>query len=223
MPRLVVRAFAVSLDGFGAAKGQSLQDPFGPGGLRLMDWAFATRFFSQMFGREGGSGGIDDDFARAADANVGATIMGRHMFGPQRGPWPDEDWKGWWGANPPYHHPVFVLSHHPRPSFALEGGTSFTFVGDGIESALRQAFAAAGGKDVRIGGGPATVRQYLQAGLVDELHLVLVPILLGQGEGIFEGLVGLQDRYEVAEFVPSRTVSHVRIARKQGHGTVRPP
>jgi dihydrofolate reductase len=215
MPRLVVRCFAVSLDGYSAAKGQTLDAPFGKDGLRLMDWAFATRFFSARFGREGGSEGIDNDFAVAADRNVGATIMGRHMFGPQRGPWPDEAWKGWWGENPPYHHPVFVLSHHPHSNFELEGGTTFTFVNDGIESALRQAFAAARGMDVRLGGGSATVRQYLEAGLVDELHLVLVPLLLGQGERIFESLDGVQDRYEVAEFIPSRTVSHVRILKKR--------
>ena len=214
MPKLVVRSFAISLDGFSAAPGQSQEAPFGKDGLRLMDWAFATRHFRAMFGRDGGSEGLDHDFARKADENIGATIMGRHMFGPQRGPWPDEAWKGWWGVNPPYHHPVFVLSHHPHSNFELEGGTSFTFVRDGIQSALAQALAAARGKDVRIGGGAATVSQYLRAGLIDELHLVLVPILLGHGERIFEGLDGVQDRYEVAEFIPSRTVSHVRIVKK---------
>ncbi len=215
MPKLVVRAFAVSLDGYSAAKGQTLEAPFGKDGLRLMDWAFATRFFSAMFGREGGNEGIDNDFALKADEGIGATIMGRHMFGPQRGPWPNEEWKGWWGENPPYHHPVFVLSHHEHSSFELDGGTSFTFVHDGIESALERAFAAAQGKDVRIGGGPATVSQYLKAGLIDELHLVLVPILLGEGERIFEGLDGVQDRYEVVEFIPSQTVSHVRIVKRK--------
>ena len=215
MPKLVVRAFAVSLDGYSAAKGQALDAPFGRGGLKLMDWAFATKFFSTMFGRGGGSEGIDNDFAVRADENVGATIMGRNMFGPQRGPWPDEEWKGWWGKNPPYHHPVFVLSHFERKSYALEGGTSFTFVNDGIESALKRAFAAAKGKDVRIGGGAATVGQYLKAGLVDELHFVLVPILLGHGERIFEGLDGVQDRYEVADFIPSKTISHVRIVKRK--------
>jgi dihydrofolate reductase len=215
MPKLVVRSFAVSLDGYSAAKGQALDAPFGKGGLRLMDWAFATRFFNKMlFGKDGGSEGVDNDFALRADTNIGATIMGRNMFGPQRGAWPNEEWKGWWGENPPYHHPVFVLSHHPHSNFELAGGTRFTFVDDGIESALRQAFAAAKGKDVRIGGGAATVSQYLKAGLVDELHLVLVPILLGDGERIFEGLDGVQERYEVAEFVPSKTVSHVRIVKK---------
>jgi dihydrofolate reductase len=221
MPKLVVRCFAVSLDGYSAAKGQTLEAPFGKDGLKLMDWAFATKFFNTLFGQEGGSEGIDNDFALKADENVGATIMGRHMFGPQRGPWPDEEWKGWWGRNPPYHHPVFVLSHHRHSSFELEGGTRFTFVNDGIQSALEQAFAAAKGKDVRIGGGAATVSQYLKAGLIDDLHLVLVPVLLGHGERIFEGLDGVQDRYEVAEFVPSRTVSHVRVVRRKAQASTR--
>ena len=214
MPKLVVRAFAVSLDGYSAAEGQALDAPFGRDGLRLMDWAFATKTFSKMFGRDGGEEGIDDDFAARADTNIGATIMGRNMFGPQRGPWPNEDWKGWWGEEPPYHHPVFVLSHHERARFDMQGGTSFTFVNDGIESALKQAFAAANGKDVRIGGGASTVSQYLKAGLVDELHFVSVPLLLGSGERIFEGLGGLQDRYEVAEFIPSKVVSHVKVVKK---------
>jgi dihydrofolate reductase len=214
MPKLVVRAFTVSLDGYSAAEGQALDAPFGRGGLRLMDWAFATKTFRKMFGQAGGEGGIDDDFAARADANIGATIMGRNMFGPQRGPWPNEDWKGWWGEEPPYHHPVFVLSHHERVRFDMKGGTSFTFVNDGIESALKQAFAAANGKDVRIGGGASTVSQYLKAGLVDELHFVSVPLLLGSGERIFEGLGGLQDRYEVAEFIPSKAVSHVKVVKK---------
>jgi dihydrofolate reductase len=214
MPKLVVRAFTVSLDGYSAAEGQALDAPFGRGGLRLMDWAFATKTFRKMFGQAGGEGGIDDDFAARADANIGATIMGRNMFGPQRGPWPNEDWKGWWGEEPPYHHPVFVLSHHERARFDMKGGTSFTFVNDGIESALKQAFAAANGKDVRIGGGASTVSQYLKAGLVDELHFVAVPLLLGSGERIFEGLGGLQDRYEVAEFIPSKAVSHVKVVKK---------
>jgi dihydrofolate reductase len=215
MAKLVVRAFAVSLDGYSAAEGQALEAPFGRGGIHLMDWAFATKTFQKMFGQPGGGAeGIDNDFAAHADDNVGATIMGRNMFGPQRGPWPNADWKGWWGDEPPYHHPVFVLSHHERVRFDMNGGTSFTFVNDGIESALKQAFAAAKGKDVRIGGGASTVRQYLKAGLVDELHFVAVPLLLGSGERIFEGLGGLQDRYQVAEFIPSKTVSHVKVVKK---------
>jgi dihydrofolate reductase len=179
-----------------------------------MDWAFATKTFKKMFGQTGGDEGIDNDFAARADHNIGATIMGRNMFSPLRGPWLNEDWKGWWGEEPVYHHPVFVLSHHERARFEMKGGTSFTFVNDGIESALKQAFAAANGKDVRIGGGANTVRQYLKAGLVDELHFITVPLMLGSGERIFEGLAGVQDQYEVAEYVPSKTVSHVRVVKK---------
>jgi dihydrofolate reductase len=216
MPRLVARCIAISLDGFSAAKGQALEAPFGRDGLRLMEWAFATKYFAQMTGQKGGAENLDNDFLVHAFDNIGASIMGRNMFGPQRGPWPNEDWKGWWGPNPPYHHPVLVLSHHERSSFEMEGGTIFSFVNDGIESALMQAFAAAKGKDVRIGGGASTISQYVEAGLVDELHLVLVPVLLGGGERIFEGLDGLSDSYEVAEYIPSKSVAHVRIVKKTG-------
>jgi dihydrofolate reductase len=214
MPKLVARCITISLDGYSAAKGQALDAPFGKDGLRLMGWATSTKFFAKMIGQEGGAEGLDNDFMVHAADNVGATIMGRNMFGPQRGPWPDEEWKGWWGPNPPYHHPVFVLSHHKHSNFEMEGGTSFTFINDGIESALKQAFTAAKGKDVRIGGGAETVRQYLKAGLVDELHFAQVPMLFGSGERIFEGLDSLAEGYEVAEFTPSKTVSHVRIVRK---------
>jgi dihydrofolate reductase len=213
MPRLVVRAFAVSLDGFSAGTNQRAEEPFGDRAMRLMDWFFPTKAYYGMVGRPGGEDGLDNDFATLADANIGATIMGRHMFGPDRGPF-DLNWRGWWGENPPYHHPVFVLSHHERDSFALLGGTTFAFVTDGIESALRQAFAAAKGKDVRIGGGPATVRQYLVAGLIDELHLVQAPILLGQGEPLFAGLAGIEDRYECVEFRPSKAATHLKIIKK---------
>ena len=214
MARLVVRSFALSLDGYSAAPQQSADAPFGKGGLRLMDWAFATQFFTARFGLPGpGSEGIDNDLVSHADDNIGATIMGRHMFGPDRGPW-DLSWKGWWGEEPPYHTPVFVLCHEKRDSISMQGGTTFHFVTNGIESALKQAFKAASGKDVRVGGGAATVRQYLKAGLVDELHLVQVPILLGQGERIFEGLGGVEDLYECKEFTPSRSVSHLRIVKK---------
>jgi len=214
MPKLVVRSFAVSLDGFSAAPGQSQSEPFGKNGLRLMGWAFATKYFSAMFGRPGGAEGIDNDFASKADDNVGASIMGRHMFGPPPGTADKEAWKGWWGENPPYHHPVFVLTHEKKAPLEMQGGTSFTFVNDGIESALKQAFAAAKGKDVRLAGGPATVREYFKAGLIDELQLVQVPLLMGQGERIFEGLGGVEDLYECTEFTPSKAVSHLRIVKK---------
>jgi dihydrofolate reductase len=213
MPKLVVRAFAVSVDGFSSSTNQRLDQPFGDGGSRLMDWMFPTKFFCSMVGRPGGEEGPDNDVATHADDNVGATIMGRNMFGPDRGPW-DLNWKGWWGDNPPYHHPVFVLAHQKRERFALEGGTDFTFVTDGIESALEKAFAAARGKDVRVGGGPATVRQYLKAGLIDELSIVQVPLLLGQGEPLFAGVENLGKLYECTEFHPSKAVSHVKFVKK---------
>ncbi|MCX6154185.1 MAG: dihydrofolate reductase family protein [Candidatus Kapabacteria bacterium] len=213
MQKLVVRCFTISLDGYSASTNQTLEQPFGENGIRLMNWAFATKHFSKMFGKSSGEEGIDNDLAAAADENIGATIMGRHMFGADRGPF-DMSWKGWWGDNPPYHHQVFVLSHHRRESFALEGNNSFTFINDGIESALEKAFTAANGKDVRIGGGADTVRQYLKAGLIDELHLVQVPILFGQGERIFEGLGGIEDQYECKKFIPSNSVSHIIIGRK---------
>lgn len=214
MPKLVVRSFGISLDGFSAAPGQSQEAPFGKDGLRLMSWVFATRHFNAMFGREGGVEGIDNDFMVKADQNIGASIMGRHMFGPPPDAKDKAGWKGWWGQNPPYHHPVFVLTHEKKAPLPMEGGTTFTFVNDGIESALEQAFAAAKGKDVRLAGGAATVRQYLKAGLIDELHLVQAPLLMGQGERIFEGLGGVEDFYECVEFTPSKAVSHLRIVKK---------
>ncbi len=216
MPKLVVRSFAISLDGFSAAPGQSQEAPFGKNGLRLMGWAFKTKVMSAMFGKGGGEEGIDNDFLAKADANIGASIMGRHMFGPPPGAKDKEAWKGWWGEEPPYHHPVFVLTHEKKAPLEMKGGTSFTFVNDGIESALKQAFAVAKGKDVRIGGGAATVRQYLKAGLIDELHLVQVPLLMGQGERIFEDLGGVEDLYECVECTPSKVVAHLRIVKKAG-------
>jgi dihydrofolate reductase len=215
MPKLVVRCFTLSLDGFSAAPGQSQEAPFGKDGLRLMNWVFATKYFNAMYGRPGGVEGVDNDFMEKADASVGASIMGRHMFGPPPDTKDKAAWRGWWGENPPYHHPVFVLTHEMKESISMEGGTSFTFVNDGIESALRQAFAAANGKDVRVAGGANTVRQYLRAGLIDELHLVQVPLFLGQGERIFEDLGGLEDLYECVEFTPSKAVSHLRIVKKK--------
>jgi len=214
MPKLVVRCFTISLDGFSAAPGQSQEAPFGKDGMRLMNWAFATKHFSAMFGTPGGDEGIDNEFAAKADDNIGANILGRNMFGPPSDVEDKANWKGWWGPNPPYHTPVFVLTHEKKPPMEMEGGTTFHFVNDGIESALQQAFAAAKGKDVRLGGGANTVRQFLCAGLIDELHMVQVPLFLGQGERIFENLGGAEDLYECVEFTPSKTASHLRIVKK---------
>ncbi len=213
MPKLRVHNFAISLDGYGAGPNQDSDNPLGVGGPRLHEWAFATRTFQQRFGMEGGEEGLDDEFAARDDAGIGATIMGRNMFGPIRGPWRDDQWKGWWGDNPPYHHPVFVLTHHPRPAITMQGGTTFHFVADGIEAALARAFDAAGGKDVQLGGGAATIQQYLRAGLIDEMHFVIVPILLGSGERLFDHLDGGANGYECVEMVSSPAVTHVRLAR----------
>ncbi len=188
MSRLRVNGFALSLDGYGAGPAQSLEHPLGVGGTALHEWSFATRRFQAMFGGEGGSTGIDNDFVERGFDNMGAWILGRNMFGPVRGPWPDESWRGWWGDNPPYHVPVFVLTHHARPSIEMDGGTTFHFVTDGIHAALARAREAAQGRDVRLGGGVATIREYLQAGLVDEMHLAIVPKLLGNGEALLAGL-----------------------------------
>lgn len=212
--KLVVRGFALSLDGFSSASGQSLQNPFGNGGLAIMDWAFQTRTMKTMFGQEGGSTGIDDSFLSKGFDNIGANILGRNMFGPVRGPWPDAQWKGWWGPNPPYQSPVFVVTHHARSPLPMEGGTTFHFVTDGIEAALQQAFVAAQGKDVRLGGGATLVRQYLKAGLIDELHLVITNKLLGSGERLFDGTDNIARDYECVETVGSESVTHVRLAKR---------
>src|SRR5216683_481633 len=180
MGKLRVHNMAISIDGYGAGPNQTLENPLGIGGPGLHEWIFKTRTGLRMLGEEGGDEGLDDQFLVRGDAGIGATIMGRNMFGPIRGEWPDESWTGWWGDNPPYHHPVFVLTHHPRPFITMQGGTTFHFVDDGIEAALERAFNAADGNDVRVGGGAATVQQYLRAGLIDEMHLVIVPILLGR-------------------------------------------
>src|SRR5271156_5942123 len=185
MTKLRVRNFSISADGFGAGPHQDLDNPLGVGGRALHQWFVPTRTFQRMIGNDGGAAGVDDDFAARGFANVGAYILGRNMFGPVRGPWPDDTWKGWWGDNPPYHTPVFVLTHHPRPSITMEGGTVFHFVADGIHAALARAIEAAHGRDVRLGGGVATVRQYLRAGLIDEMHLAISPVLLGSGESLF--------------------------------------
>lgn len=214
MQKLVVRGYALSIDGFSSAQGQSLENPFGKNGLALMDWFFPTRTCRKMFGQEGGSTGIDDDFMAKAFENVGANILGRNMFGPVRGPWVDVEWKGWWGANPVYHAPVFVVTNHARAALPMEGGTTFHFVTDGIESALQQAFAAAQGKDVRLGGGATLVRQYLRARLIDELHLVITNKLLGSGERLFEGTDNIARDYECVELVASEAVTHVRLVKR---------
>jgi dihydrofolate reductase len=214
MAKVVVRCFTLSLDGFSAAPNQSLESPFGIDGFQIMEWALATQTFRKMFGQEGGSTGIDNSYAASADKGIGATIMGRHMFGPQRGLWRDEEWKGWWGPNPPYHTPVFVLSHHTRPSIPMEGGTTFHFVTEGIEVALKKAFESAKGLDVRLAGGSNVIRQYLQAGLVDELHIVLTSKLLGAGERLFDGIADLGKTYECVEYRPSETVTHVLLRKR---------
>jgi dihydrofolate reductase len=189
MSRVRINCFAVSADGYGAGPAQSLEQPLGAGGEALHEWFVPTRTFQKMLGTgAGGTTGVDDEFAAAGIADLGAWILGRNMFGPVRGPWPDDAWKGWWGPNPPYHVPVFVLTHHARAPIEMEGGTTFHFVTDGIHAALERARAAAGAKDVRVGGGVATVRQYLRAGLVDEIHFAISPVLLGSGEALLEGI-----------------------------------
>lgn len=214
MPKLRVHNFSVSLDGYAAGPDQGLDNPLGVGGLQLHNWAFATRTFREMWGEEGGDEGIDDRFAAAGEVGLGATIMGRNMFGPIRGGWPDGEWKGWWGDDPPYHHQTFVLTHHPRESVTMEGGTVFHFVTDGIEAALERAYDAADGQDVRLAGGVSTIQQYLRAGLVDEMHLAYAPLLLGSGERLFDNLADTPDGYEIAEFVGTPAALHVRFIRK---------
>lgn len=213
MSKVRVASFSVSLDGFGAGPGQDLEHPLGVGGEALHGWAFATRTFKSMFGEGGGSTGTDDEFARRGFDNIGAWILGRNMFGPVRGPWPDDGWKGWWGETPPYHVPVFVLTHHPRPPLAMAGGTTFHFVTDGIRSALERAREAAGGRDIRLGGGAATIREYLRAGEVDEMHLAIAPVVLGSGENLFAGLDLPKLGYRCTEHVPTADAMHVVLTR----------
>jgi len=215
MPRLRVHCFAISIDGYGAGPHQSIEHPLGQGGLALHEWAFATRTFKRrVFGSDGGTGGADDDFAARGFENIGAWILGRNMFGPVRGSWPDDSWRGWWGDNPPYHTPVFVLTHHPRPSIPMDGGTTFHFVTNGIRAALQRALEAADGKDVRLGGGVATLRQYLEAGLVDELHVAIAPTLLGGGEHLFAGIDAPRLGYERTEHVTTPAATHVVLTRR---------
>ena len=214
MSKVRVANFAISLDGYSSAPGQSQQDPFGPGGLRVMEWFFPTASFQQMQGKPGGETGIDNDVSVRSMTGMGAWILGRNMFAHSRGPWTDDGWKGWWGKNPPYHCPTFILTHHARDPIEMEGGTTFFFVTDGIRSALEQAKRAAGGKDVRIGGGATTVRQYLEAGLVDEADLVLSPVLLGAGESIFAGVDLAKAGYEVSRHRMGERALHVTLTKK---------
>ena len=216
MAKLRVHNLSMSADGYCAGPDQTLEDPLGIGGESLHEWMFATPSGRRMMGQDvpdDEPGGIDDEIWRRGVDNIGATIMGRNMFGPVRGEWPDESWTGWWGDEPPYHHPVFVLTHHARSPVEMQGGTTFHFVTDGIESALEQAVDAAGGADVRIGGGVATVQQYLVAGLVDELHVPIAPVLLGGGERLFDVPPGTLDRYRDVTMVPSDAVAHLFVRR----------
>jgi dihydrofolate reductase len=213
--RLRVHSFSISIDGFGAGPNQDLQNPLGINGPELFDWFFHTRTWQQMHGGEGGETGADDDIAAQGFAGIGAWILGRNMFGPVRGPWPDESWRGWWGEEPPYHTPVFVLTHHPRAPLAMTGGTEFRFVTDGIHSALRQARDAANGRDVRLGGGVSTIRQYLRAELIDEMHLVIAPVLLGAGELLFGGIDVRASGYEcVGHAAGARAAAHVTLRKR---------
>jgi dihydrofolate reductase len=228
MPKVRVHNFSISLDGYGAGPDQSLDVPLGVGGEQLHDWVVVTAAFKRMHdpGREVAEGdAVDERFAARNNVGVGATIMGRNMFGPVRGSWGDSDWRGWWGDDPPYHHPTYVLTHHPHDPIEMEGGTTFHFVTDGPEAALEQAIAAAGAQDVQIGGGAATIQQYLRAGLIDELHVAIVPRLLGAGERLFDGLDGAIGGYEVVEFAASPGAAHAGVTatppRRGGRG--RPP
>jgi dihydrofolate reductase len=214
MSKLRVQSFGVSLDGYAAGPEQSLEHPLGKRGPEIMNWVFPTRAFRQMQGQQGGETGIDNDMMLSGFEGVGAWILGRNMFGPVRGPWPDDSWKGWWGEEPPYHSPVFVLTHHARAPLAMKGGTTFHFVTEGIESALAQAREAAGGRDVRLGGGAATVRQYLRAGLVDEMHLAISPVVMGAGEPLFEGLDLPALGYAVATRLEGERATHVVLHRR---------
>lgn len=214
MSKLRVPTFSISLDGYGAGPNQDLDNPLGIGGKALHEWFFGTRTFRKMHGQDGGATGIDDDFAARGFHDIGAWIMGRNMFGPIRGPWLDDAWKGWWGDNPPFHTPVFVLTHHPRESFDMAGGTTFHFVTNGIDAALERAVAAANGQDVRLGGGVATIRQYLRAGLIDEMHLAMSPVLLGSGESLLEGIDATKLGYQCTDRVSTPNVTHFVITKR---------
>jgi dihydrofolate reductase len=215
--RVRVHNFSVSLDGFGTGEGQSLEAPFGHAGNRLHEWFFPTRTFRGFHGTDGDSGGstgVDDAFASNWATSIGVEIMGRSKFGPQTGPWGDEEWKGWWGDDPPFHTPVYVLTHHPRSSIEMKGGTTFHFIDAAPAEALEVARDAAGGLDIRIGGGPSTIRQFLAADLIDYVHVVIVPIVLGRGERLWDGLEGLEQRFDVESVSSPSGVTHLTFTRR---------
>jgi dihydrofolate reductase len=212
--KLRVNCFSISLDGFGAGPNQSLENPLGEGGPNLHNWFYPTETFQKtVLGNDRGATGVDNDFATASFENVGAWIMGRNMFAHSRGPWTDDGWKGWWGDNPPYHVDTYVLTHHPRPPLEMEGGTTFHFVTDGIHAALDRAKKSANGKDVRIGGGAATIREYLQAGLIDEMHISLAPVLLGKGEPLFHGIDLTTAGLKQVQQIPGENTVHYVLKR----------
>jgi dihydrofolate reductase len=214
MSKLRVASFSISIDGYGAGPNQTVEEPLGVGGEALHDWIVPTKTFQQMSGNEGGTSGANDEFAARGLTNIGAWILGRNMFGPVRGSWPDDSWKGWWGDTPPYHNQVFVLTNHPRESVAMDGGTTFHFVTDGIHAALERARQAADGKDIRLGGGVATIRQYLEAGLIDELHIAITPILLGSGEHLFANIDTVALGYKCTEQVAAAGAMHCVLTKQ---------
>jgi dihydrofolate reductase len=215
MTKIRVNAFSISVDGYGAGPSQSLENPLGIGGMAVHNWFFPTRTFQRIHGNEeGGTTGIDEDFAARGFENIGAWILGRNMFGPVRGPWPDETWKGWWGKNPPYHTPVFVLTHHARAPISMEGGTTFHFVTDGIHAAAQLATDAANGKDIRIGGGVATIQQFLRAKLIDHVHLAISPTVLGSGEQLFSNIDVVKLGYQVTEHVSTEKATHIILSKQ---------
>ena len=213
MTKLRVHAFSISLDGYGAGPNQSLEQPLGIGGEDLHGWVVATRTFQKLYGKSEGTTGVDDDFTARGFENIGAWILGRNMFGPIRGDWPDDKWQGWWGDNPPYHNDVFVLTRYPRAPIRMEGDTTFHFVTEGIHAALERAKTSAKGRDVRLGGGASTIRQYLRAGLIDEMHVAIAPVLLGSGEHLFAGLDLPQLGYRCVQHVPSAAATHIVLAK----------
>ncbi|NLG71533.1 MAG: dihydrofolate reductase [Chloroflexi bacterium] len=214
MSKLRVNNFAISIDGYGAGPNQSLDEPLGVGGEALHDWMVSTRTFRQTYGDEGGTTGVDDEFTARGFENLGAWILGRNMFGPVRGPWPDDTWRGWWGDSPPYHTPVFVLTHHPREPVEMDGGTTFYFVTGGIHEALARAREAANGKDIRVGGGVTVIRQYLQAGLIDEMHIAISPVLLGSGEHLFANIDTVALGYQCIAHAATDGAMHIVLTKR---------